>query len=69
MNKSLIISLFIMLNTQNILAFDINKLKVPEGFEVEIFVKGIEAPRQMVEGKMAIFLLAQKGSSIRNSRH
>tara|TARA_B100001287_G_scaffold245600_1_gene222991 strand:+ start:2683 stop:3783 length:1101 start_codon:yes stop_codon:yes gene_type:complete len=62
MNKSLIISLFIVLNTQNILAFDINKLKVPEGFEVEIFVKDIEAPRQMVEGENGyIFVGSKKG--------
>ena len=60
MNRILNTSLLILLTTQNILAFDINKLNVPENFELEIFVEDIEAPRQMAKGKMAIFLLDQK---------
>ena len=45
MNRILNTSLLTLLTTQNILAFDINKLDVPENFKVEIFVEDIEAPR------------------------
>ena len=68
MNRILNTSLLILLMTQNILAFDINKLDVPENFKVEIFVEDIEAPRQMAEGKMAIFLLDQKRIGLCNAR-
>ena len=51
MNRILYASFFILFSTQNILAFDISKLNVPENFKVEIFAKDIEAPRQMVEGE------------------
>ena len=62
MNRILNVSLFILLATQDILAFDISKLDVPENFEVEIFVDDIEAPRQMAEGEDGyIFVGSKKG--------
>ena len=62
MNRILNTSLLILLTTQNILAFDINKLDVPENFKVEIFVEDIEAPRQMAEGEDGyIFVGSKKG--------
>ena len=64
MNKILNTSLLVLLTTQNILAFDINKLDVPENFKVEIFVEDIEAPRQMAEGEDGyIFVGSKKGCS------
>ena len=62
MSRILNTSLLILLTTQNILAFDINKLDVPENFQVEIFVDNIEAPRQMAEGDDGyIFVGSKKG--------
>ena len=62
MNRILNLSIFIFLASQHIFAFDLNKLNVPENFEVQIFVNNIEAPRQMVEGKSGyIFVGSKKG--------
>ena len=38
------------------------QLVAPEGFNVKLFAKGIDAPRQMVEGNSYIFVAGIKGN-------
>ncbi len=45
-------------------AFDLSKLSINEGFSITIFAEGLDAPRQMAEGKNGVIYVAERGGQI-----
>ena len=58
-----ILFLIIVIFSEVILS-DVDKLNVPEGFEISIFNENIDGPRQMVEGEEYIFVGSRSAGNV-----
>lgn len=66
MNKVLII--LISFSCSNLISSEVDHLKVPDGFSLEIFASSIEAPRQIVEGSKGYIFVGSKTGKVYSLR-
>jgi glucose/arabinose dehydrogenase len=59
----LFILLFLFIN-EGLLAQNLEQLKLDPGFQISIFAKDLDAPRQMAEGKNGTIFVAERGGQI-----
>ena len=46
------------------LAIDLSQLSMDKGFNIAIFAEGLDAPRQMAEGKNGVIYVGERGGKI-----
>ncbi|MDA8607091.1 PQQ-dependent sugar dehydrogenase [Gammaproteobacteria bacterium] len=63
-SKIFIASFLLFTSTQKIFSIDLNQLNLDPGFEISIFAKNLDSPRQMAEGKNGTIFVGERGGQI-----